>query len=164
MSTIVELASAKFKYSLKHASGYFKVTVRNGVNETVYENDNVSFLRAGEASLIYCVFNDWPFDPSKTYPAVWISTRGLLELREYAIKPDPAEGEFLGLLATYSNGNVSGNNPGTGKLEITSLSNQTDLLHIEGKGDFSFTLADGRTTNVVIDMFTAQYHSPTLLF
>ncbi|WP_148046490.1 hypothetical protein [Pseudomonas vranovensis] len=164
MSTIVELASAKFKYSLKHASGYFKVTVRNGVNETVYENDNVSFLRAGEASLIYCVFNDWPFDPSGTYPAVWISTRALLEERNYVIKPEPTEDEFLGLLATYSNGNVGGNNPGTGKLEITTLSDRPDLLHIEGKGDFSFTLPDGRTTTVVIETFTAQYHLPTLLF
>nr|NLU59435.1 hypothetical protein [Pseudomonas sp. BIGb0427] len=113
-------------------------------------------------SLIYCIFNDWPFDPGATYPAIWISTSAPLEIREYAIKPEPSADEFFGLFATYSNGSVGGDNAGTGALKIKALYDAQNFIHIEGEAEFDYELSDGRTINIFINEFTAQYHPPII--
>ncbi|MGF6593485.1 hypothetical protein [Pseudomonas sp. 2835] len=156
-------ATEKFTYNLKLASGYFNITVKDGLNEKVYEDDNVYIFRPGDASLIYCVFSEGPFDPSGTYPALWISTGSALEQGNYPISPTPGEHEFLSLCATYRNGQVGGSHPGTGTLSIKALSNQPELLHIEGNGHFDYPL-DDREINVVINSFTAQYHPAIFRF
>lgn len=163
MTITNEPATEKFKYNFKLASGYFNITVKDGINEKVHEDNNVYFFRPGDASLIYCVFSEGAFDPSGTYPALWISTGSALKQGDYPISPTPGVNEFLGLFATYKNGQVGGSHPGTGTLNINALSNQPELLHIEGAGNFDYQL-DDREINVVINSFTAQYHPAIFRF